>query len=316
MTRPARILARLTLVAVCLVYVFWDVDLAALGRALASFRLWGLLALGLVMWASFLLAGARLSWLMRRKAGSWSCFNAYVLGLGLSNVLPAKGGELAKALHLRREAGLPLSHTVSTVFWERFLDLNALTLLGAGAAAFLGHSTVAAGLATATAVLWTLIILVRHFPSLPRHLSSIMVWQRLKDFFQETAAQAAGGLHPGYLGLGAVLSVPVWLTYYLQYHILLNLAAGFGLAHGAVIAVFLIGVLGLAAPSTPGGLGVYEAVLVAALQLHDIDKESAVAAGLAYRFFQFAPPTLYALALLAVKGLPLGRMSVKPDPGA
>jgi hypothetical protein len=306
MGRYLRLAGRIVLVAGCLAYVFWDIDLAAVVRALAAFDPVGVFLMALFMWISFVAGGRRLVFLSRGEATFKDCFNAEVLGLGLSNILPAKGGEVAKALYIRREAGMPFSRSLSMVFWERFFDLNAVFALGLVAAMFMGKPLIAVSLGAFTLAIWLVLASVRKWPGLAPGLSRLLVFEKLKLFFAETAQRTAEGMRPGYLLGAAIFTAPVWLSYYLEYHFLLFTAAGFDLTFSDGLSVFVLGVLGLAAPSSPGGIGVYEAVIVAALGLHGIEKENAVAAGLVFRFFQYVPITLYALGLVAGKGLPLG----------
>lgn len=310
MSRRLRFMGRIALVAGCLVYVFWDLNWPALGRSLAEFDPLGVFLMALMMWVSFAAGGVRLRYLSLRRVGLVDAFNAEVLGLGLSNVIPAKGGELVKALYMRREAGMSLSRSLSVVFWERFFDLNAVFVLGLMAAVFMEEAAIAVSLGVFTMAVWGVLLAVRKWPSLAPRFSRLLIFEKLKMFFTETVSRTAEGLRPGYLSGAVLYTLPMWISYYYEYHFLLFSAAGFDLSLTAGLSIFLLGALGLAAPSSPGGLGVYEAVIVAALGLYGIEKERAVAAGLVFRFFQYGPITTYALVLMARKGLPLKRYSV------
>ena len=302
---------RIVLVAACLAYVFWDVDLKAVGRALTEFDPLGVFLMALMMWVSFVFAGFRLRFLSERKAGFVDCFNAEALGLGLNNILPAKGGELAKVFYIRSEASLPFSRSLSIVFWERFFDLNAAFLLGLTAALYMDQALLALSLGGFTLAIWVVLAVAKKWPGTVPRISRLLYFEKLRIFFNETVSRTTEGLRPGYLIGAALLTLPMWISYYLEYHFLLFTAAGFDLTGKAAVSIFILAALGLAAPSSPGGLGVYEAVIVAALGLFGIDKERAVAAGLVFRFFQYVPITMYALGILAKKGLPLRR----PDQG-
>ena len=90
-----------------------------------------------------------------------------------------------------------------------------------------------------------------------------------------------------------------------QYFAILRWGAGLDLTFGQVLSVFVFGALGLAVPSSPGGVGVYEAVMVAVLTGLGVDKEQALAVGLVYHAVYSFPVTAYASGLLARRGLTL-----------
>lgn len=311
MNKYVRLAGRIALVAACLAYVFWDLDFRALWRALAGFNPWGVLLVTLAMWASFVGNGLRLKYLTSGRSGFVASFNAEVLGLGLSNILPAKGGEVAKALYLRRGSGMTFSRSLSVVFWERFFDLNAVCVLGFAAAVIVDNSAIAGTLGALTLGIWTLLVVIKQWPAAVPLVAKLLIFKKLKLFFTETLDRTAEGMRLDYLAGAALLTLPPWICYYFEYHFLLFTAAEFPLTLTAGLSVFVLGALGLAAPSTPGGLGVYEAVIVAALGLYGIEKEQALAAGLVFRVTMYVPVTLYALGLLARKGLPL--KSLKED---
>lgn len=303
MRRALSLLLRIGVVAGCLAYVLWDLDFARLGRALADFRLIGVVLMAVVMWISFAFGGLRLSFIAGRRISVFNGFNADVLGLGLSNLLPAKAGEVAKILYLKRQGPLVMSESLSIVFWERFFDLNAILLLGLGAAFFMEMKAVVLLLGGLAAALWLWLLAIRISPTMAEALSKMLIFDKVKRFAANAMRDMAGRLEPRFIILLALYTLPIWICYFLEYYFLLRWAAQFDLALPAVAVVFVMGALGLATPASPGALGVYEAVMVAALGMQGVDKENAVAAGLVFRFFQYVPVTLYASLVLAQKGL-------------
>ena len=87
-------------------------------------------------------------------------------------------------------------------------------------------------------------------------------------------------------------SLAVWSLYALEMILALNGAAGLGLSFGAALSVFALSSLGMLLPSSPGAIGVYEAVAVAALRAHDVPHDQALAAALFAHMAQFIPVTL------------------------
>lgn len=98
----------------------------------------------------------------------------------------------------------------------------------------------------------------------------------------------------------ASTSVLVWSLYALETTVALNGVAGLGLSWKAALSVFALSSLGMLLPSSPGAIGVYEAIAVAALRAHDVPHEQALAAALFAHMAQFIPVTLAGgLAMLA-----------------
>src|SRR5207302_28337 len=83
---------------------------------------------------------------------------AFLIGHLLNNLLPARPGELARAVAVRREAGTPVVEALATTAAERLYDVLALAVLLLASAPFLSESrevrtaAVAAGAVTAAAL--------------------------------------------------------------------------------------------------------------------------------------------------------------------
>ncbi len=308
MKKAASLALRFGLAGACLAYALWGVDFAALAAALRSYSsAWVLVAVAAVF-VDMAAVGVRLNRIAGGRATFTASFNAGMLGLGLNNVLPAKLGELAKAAYLRRSAGVPLGQAMGMVFWERFADLHALIAMALFAAAFHGKHLAVVPLAAVVGGLWACLIVLRLWPGLAPRLVSLLYFARLKAFAADVLdhlAERRGGRFFAVLALATALT---WGLYCLQYYIILWGAAGLGLTFGQVLSVFVFGALGLAVPSSPGGVGVYEAVMVAVLTGLGVDKEQALAAGLVYHAVVFFPVTGYAMGLLARSGLTLARI--------
>lgn len=113
-----------------------SMDFAAFGKAVksADLRFVPLLALGclLTLW----LRVERWRLLLPPGAPRGALFRLITIGLAVNNVLPARLGELARALLATRELKLPLLTVLASILIERLLDgLTILALYLAAAAA-------------------------------------------------------------------------------------------------------------------------------------------------------------------------------------
>jgi len=78
-----------------------------------------------------------------------------------------------------------------------------------------------------------------------------------------------------------------------------------GLSMGQTLAVFVLSALGMAMPSSPGAVGVFEAAVIFGLGLFGVDKELALAIGLLIHMMQYIPTTVAGLMVLLKSGLSL-----------
>ncbi len=296
---------RLALVGACLVYAFWGVDPAGLLAATGRFDPLALAAMCALIWLDFLIVGARMRYATGNRVGLLTGFNAGMLGVGMNNILPAKMGEAAKSLYLSRKGGMSMGETLGMVFWERFSDLHMLLVVGAAAALLQRRLSVVLPLAGIITAMWVVVAAIRIRPSLGRVLVRLAHFRSLRsmasDMVEQLSRPGAGRFFLVLLAYG----VGTWSLYALQFFCLLPWGAGLDLGAAQTLAVFALGAAGMAAPSSPGGVGVFEAIMVAALALYGVDREQALAAGLVFHMALYLQTTSYALAVLACSGLRL-----------
>ncbi|MDD4951844.1 MAG: lysylphosphatidylglycerol synthase transmembrane domain-containing protein [Desulfovibrionaceae bacterium] len=297
------LLLKLGLAGACLVYAFWDVDPARLISAFGRYSpLRIAAALGCVL---LILAppGLRLMGLCRGEAGFGASLSAVVLGLGVNNILPARMGEVAKAVYLRRAAGMTLARGMVAVFWERFLDLNALLFMALCAALLMDLGLAVYPLLAVVLGLWLFVVLNRVRPGAVAWLVHRLPGERLRLLASEVLMVLGERLGLR-LGLALVLqTVLVWLVYAAMTVLVLWWVAGLGLSLPELLTIFIAGTLGLALPSSPGGLGVYEAAVVASLGWFGVAKTEALAAALVLHMVQYLPTTLWAVGIMVRTGL-------------
>jgi uncharacterized membrane protein YbhN (UPF0104 family) len=296
---------RLLLVGGCMTYALWGVDLAGLGRALAAFRPLPVALYVLGVPVMTIVPGLRLRFLLsgsiRPLTGLWAC----LIGLALNNVLPARLGEMAKALYLRRESGASLGKALEAVFWERFFDLNALLVLGVAVAALLGQGLVLYPLLALVGGVWCFLGLLRVRPGAAHALLRLVPFARLRLFAAEMLGLLQASLRLRFLcGLG-LWTLAAWSAYLALYALGLCFMAGLPWSWPMVLTVFAVATLGFAVPGAPGGMGVYEASMVLALGWFGVDRDRAFAVALAMHLLQYLPVTALGLWRVAASGMTL-----------
>lgn len=214
-------------------------------------------------------------------------FWANMAGYLGNNILPARAGELIRAMYVGRENNIPASFALATGLVERFIDLLALILLGSVSLAFVGIvsgpfqvalktlSVVAVvgiiGLALAPYIGNRLLNLVAGVP-----LLKTSAGKKLLEFADQFLRGIEALHHPKRITLFLLYTSMIWLmdgigtilmAHALHFNLILSqsfvLLAGLGLSS--------------AIPSTPGYVGVYQFVAINVLAPFGISSADALA---------------------------------------
>lgn len=309
-----KLLPGLAVSLVCLAVIFYLIDLDKFFQAMRQARLW-LLGLGALL-SIFWLFVRGMVWhtLLQHKASYRDTFFTINEGYLLNNLLPFRLGELGRAYLLGRKAGLSFWQVISTILVERALDLIMASGLFLSTLAFVVGASWArqAAMITAIVVITGLLILylVARNQVLVRRLLDRLS-QRSK-IAQNLAGRQAQAFLDGLTVLtdtrsfltAVGLMIFDWAINIFQYYLML---LAFFPSAKPLWAFFALGsaALGIAAPSSPGSLGVFEAVLVGALAVFDVEPSSAAAFAISMHFTMYASTSVFGVYALVVDGLSL-----------
>ena len=278
--------------ALCLVYVFWDVPLTELWAVLQHYPIPSMFGVLVVSFVAYAGAGLRLSHMTRPPLSFRSTFCATLVGLAVNNVLPAKAGEIAKAVWLGRSNGVSSQKTLGIVFMERFFDVNVLALLSLWFLWTMGRQGAAVLFVGCLSGGWCILILFHRYPSLAERFTRLFGSGGLYRFVSQALAGVLENLSPGRLAWLALTSLIIWGIYSFETALSINAVAGLGMKWNAALSVFAISSLAMLLPSSPGALGVYEAFMVTALKHYGVAPDVALALALFSHMIQFIPVTL------------------------
>lgn len=265
-----------------------DVDWADAGRALHGCNYWWLLpALGAL---ALTIPVKALRWQLlyhgRTRPPFGAATAALLIGLFFNTILPARAGEAARVVALNRSAGTSKAESIATVVLERVFDVLALLVMLFVAAPWLPHVTwlrTAAGLAVALVVVIAVAVVAvalhgeRPLGLLLRPLG------RLPFLSRERIAALVANAHHGLAGIRslrlaaavAVLTVSAWLLLALSTWLLMR---GFDLQLPFLAGLLVVVAINLALvlPSSPAGLGVFEAATLVVLHAYGVPDSRAV----------------------------------------
>jgi glycosyltransferase 2 family protein len=309
-----------TLTLVLLSWAFRDVNWPQVWTLIGQAQ-WGWLLVG---WVSYMLCyGMRaLRWgrLLRTvlpQPGRWrDRLAALVISFGVSSTLPAYLGEIARVMVLHRQAQVPRSTAIGSIFAERLLDVGvvfALWMLPLGLGA-LPNATLNnlpwQPVALAVLAAWLLLLLGACFPQgLSQGFGQLLTtlgmgrWrgplqQGLHDFLMGLKVLR----HPGQTLMALGDTFVVWGLTGITYWAVLM---AFGLqSPGFVGAIFTQSTvaLAIAIPATPGYVGPFEAAIRFALGLYGLPQSAVLAYAIVMRVLMYVTIPIIAWAIAARMG--------------
>jgi uncharacterized membrane protein YbhN (UPF0104 family) len=253
-----------------------------------------------------------------------SLWQATAIGMMINNVLPARAGEPARAFAINRmERTVPFTAALASLAVDRIFDALILFALMFGAMqspAFprgvtllgrtVGELAVGGllGLGAVLAVCWLSVLMPDRVVGVTRAVAHRIV-PRFEGAIVAFVEHALGGL--AVLKDGRrFLAVAWWALLHWLVHAL-ALFLGF-MAVGIDVpfssALFVQGVLGIgvAVPSSPGFVGVFEASAVLGLGVYGVPESLALSWAIGYHLLSFIPITVFGAVYLARLGIGVG----------
>ncbi len=254
-------------------------------------------------------------------------WHATAIGFMANNLLPARAGEVARAYVASRQLPVRFSTALASLGVERVFDglaLLALMAVAVAAPSFPAHallggrsvSTITTSAAILFGAVFALALVVvlrpapwlRLFERITQRLLPARIAERLNHFAEGMVAGLAVLKSPGRLAGVLVWSFVLWITNAVAFAICFRAFGIDGPLEAALVLQAVIG-FGVAIPSSPSGLGVFEAATLVTLQLYGVDSSLAVSYALTYHLTTFLPITLLGLWSLSRLHLHLRELS-------
>jgi hypothetical protein len=296
---------------VALVLALVGIDLSEVARALAEADYLWLIPTALGILAYLFARAVRWRLLLGPQVSLSRCFWVTNIGYLVSNVLPFRLGDPARAVVIGRSGEVSTAAALSTVVVERVLDMVMVVLLLAGLAPFIAGAGLIAGGAALAAL--AVLVTLAFRPEWGRQAVRWALGRVPRLDVERWAGRFDGlfeGLAPlrsGRRGLGLLLwSVVAWFWVVFFYWTLLRAFLPRPPTLAAPFLVCVIG-LGMAVPSSPGTVGVFHAVARYALTVpFDVPAGQAVTIAFAAHAFQYLMMCALGLIGLARESISLG----------
>jgi uncharacterized membrane protein YbhN (UPF0104 family) len=264
------------------------VDLSEVWRALRHCRYWTLApALALLAIANVLRAWRwQLQFAPATRPRLWPALSALLVGTFFNSVLPARAGEAAQVVALRRSSRTSLSETAATVLLGRVWDvLSVLVLLFVLAPWLPPVSWLRAAVYLAVGLVAGIVLVVVAGRRLLRLLLRPLA--RLPFLTLAHTESAAAGIwrglvsvrRPGPAVVAFTLTTASWLVFGISNWLVLE---GFSLGLSPLAGILASIALSLAMilPSSPASVGVFEAAVLLALKPYGVPKSEALSVAL------------------------------------
>lgn len=321
MLKSKRFWIGLLITVVCLFLAFQGIQADKLMAAFAQLNwLWlpGLIVLFLISYAGRAFRWQALFYPYRPR---WTrVFGTLNIGYFLSNITPARIGDVARAYLLGRLESIPVARALSTVVVERTLDGLTVVLLLIFLLPLIPNvptEYVNGGIIVGVLGIGLLVVLA--FVSLQRErgitflrqlvapvpfLRSDAIWRFLGHLIDGFAVIRA----PRALGLAILWSLEVWLMASVLAWATM-VAMGLQLPFVAAVFVQVAAALAVTIAASPGQLGVFQLVTVSILtRLFGADANQALAYGFVLNGLTYLLLTLFGLGSLWRMGLGLGQI--------
>ena len=316
-TGPARRIAGVAVSVAFLALTLTRVDLAGAAEAISRVSpigIAGALALAILevviraeRWRRLLTPFAPVGF---RTAFAYLC-----IGYFANTLLPARLGDVARAVLAARAFGVPRLTTLGTILLERVADGVLILGITAGLALALPEARPLLETARLVALIGSVGLLVLALTLLVTHRSRVATTRGgglVRSLLERLGDGLTGARTPAGLAIFFGLSV---LAFAVASAALLTLATALGIGLTVPQAMLVMGALALstAIPAAPGSIGTYEFVGLTTLTGIGIAPEPAIALVVLVHLIATIPPALAGLSMTAVLHLNVFATAALPE---
>ena len=307
-----------------IVWIVYKIDFVLLRKSFGELKLYWVVIMVAVYLLGFGVRGVRWHFMLSpiKPVGLRVSTEGVVVGYMANNILPARAGELVRAIYVGRKESISKASVLGTVLIERVFDglvivgilmvCSFLSRQGNYADGIIGSIIVVGWLLFGVAVsivlvgakrrTWIETSLVRFMKYLPEQISKKAV---------RIISNLLNSL--GFLKINKnwliilILSIITWsiegLVFWIGFF-------AFRIPANLVMAYFILGFVNLLMllPSAPGGVGVFQGGTVLAFSLFGLAPEIALSYSIVVHLVMILPITLIGLFIINLYGMSIGKL--------
>jgi len=289
-------IVKFTITVSALIYISYDLNFKELYNSFLEFNMFGIFLTLIINMFSFILVAYRWRFLSKNICSLKASIESTFICLGVNNITPAKLGEVAKGFYLKQFYGYFIAKSFALMIIERVFDVIILISL----LIFISYYIEVSNIFLLTLFIVFSLLLLTLFLLKPKLFLKFTLKYSpkiVKNFLVNVIKTIARVEFKEWLVI-SLYTILLWSIYYLATFIFTKIASNFELDYFQILVVFIFSSIGMALPSTPGGIGVFEAGVVFALSLYGIEKEEALSFGLILHMLQYIPTTLIAIFII------------------
>lgn len=310
-TKIASILIQIIILAACLYYLFTGIDWSSLAATFAGYSPWRMIGVLCMTGPIFWIMGIRLSQLTNGAITTMTGVKGTVLATGINNVLPARLGEVVKAVYFKQQTSLGFSQSMGIIFLERLMDMNMVALTALVTALVFGLGYYGLPLVLAVLACWAgLFVLIRRMPDSGFELAFVPS-QKLRYFLKKISIALHDALKRQTIVAPMGATVLIWIFNFAYLILMPQWLMQMDLTSAQLLGIIASVYLGLSIPGLPGGIGMTEGAMVVVLSWTGLPKTEALAIALTVRAYNFIPPTILGMTVFATSGMDVH--SLKPS---
>ena len=286
--------------ALAIVAFVWMFDLKQVARSLMAVSWPHVVAAALVFGGAFMLRSLRWKLLLAPLARLpfTKVRDVLVIGYMVNLLLPARMGEVARALALWRVTGTSRRGALTTIGLARMLDgcflMGLLLVMGLVFemptwATRLTHVFIVVMGVVLAVVLWMAFHERSFFVLMDRALFFVpeRLRHRVVGFFHRFAAGTHALRKPALLASCMTITPAIWSLEFVVYFTMMR-GFGISLPPWAALLAMVVTNIGIAAPAAPGGVGLFEAACSGAVMALGLNRELALSYAIGVHLMFFA----------------------------
>jgi len=288
---------------IAILFMIFALDWTGFSTALKSVQLIPMILLFCLAVLSVFFRGIAWHFLLRREASIVDSFLIENVGYLLNNFLPLRMGEVGRAILMGQKTGKGFFETLSTIVIERFFDIcfAGITLLIAlpflidtdfgTSTLFITFGIVAAGLGVS---FWAAKSKVKIEKKLVQLQEKKPIFAKVTPIVVSLVDGLQVMLEPKRFLSFIGMMILTWLTYWVSYFIIIRQFVPDAPFWWALLVDGVVA-LGIAIPSAPGSLGVWEASFVGSLAVVGVAQSQALTGAILLHLINYLNSGIFGL---------------------
>lgn len=272
---------KVLLIAALSYYVLKDVQFSVFMQEVSTYSLGVLGIVMLILLCVNLVMSAR--WVLISHDTFRQSLESVLVSATMNILLPARLGEVAKAIYLKRYYGKSFNRSLTFVIYERFFDLFFLVAGAVFVLYFYVENPFYEKIFVTIFLLQLLLFILLKYYSRPFFWVARMIPVRfVRVYIKKAITTIARKIEGRIFFYTLITTLLVWLVNFCVTFIFLRYGAGFELSITDIFTVFIITGVGYAFPLLPAGALTFQASYVFALGQFDIGQSEALAASIVF----------------------------------